>query len=611
MFLAIQAKQVSAQASWSFRTAMPTARAGISAVLFEGEIYVIGGTDAEGKVIDTVERYDPISDTWSSGVPAKMSRSNGVARILGDHIMLMGGRNAGTSLKQVERYVRDDGSGASCEDDDSTGLREPAPCWEFVGSLQEEREGLSAVVLAGELYALSGSDKQGSLLTNVEKYDEITEQWSVYEPWEVNPGRFSFETVTVGDSAFSVGGLSGFGPLGLTQRYHAAFGTVDRLPLAPSRGSLATVAIGHNIYAMGGRRLNNAITARVDVFNATENQWVRIASMNTAREEFAAVAVGNDIYVFGGRDNSGNVLNSVEVISIGDPPATPMLVSPISGQEDVADSVLLNWEQETGVTAQLQVSLDDVFTSVIVDTTGGDMMTFELVDLAPSTTYYWRVRTQNEVGYSAWSEHFSFITAGALPAIPQLVSPADSASDVPLTVMLSWSSEQESEFDLQVALDQDFSMLIVSEVGLDTTAFEVSELTSMTQYFWRVRGSNGIGVSDWTVERRFNTANNVANDEVANEYGFSLNDNYPNPFSGSTTIVFNISAQEAGTIDLSVYNMLGRKIKTLVEGVYPPGAHQVVWDGVNRVGISVKSGLYIYRLVHGESVIQKKMMLIR
>lgn len=90
---------------------------------------------------------------------------------------------------------------------------------------------------------------------------------------------------------------------------------------------------------------------------------------------------------------------------------------------------------------------------------------------------------------------------------------------------------------------------------------------------------------------------------------FYLAQNYPNPFNPTTQIKYSI--KELGNYELTVYNMLGEKIRTLVSSKLSPGTYSVDWEGKNELGTTVASGIYFYRL-NGENLsITKKMVLIR
>jgi hypothetical protein len=88
-----------------------------------------------------------------------------------------------------------------------------------------------------------------------------------------------------------------------------------------------------------------------------------------------------------------------------------------------------------------------------------------------------------------------------------------------------------------------------------------------------------------------------------------LAQNYPNPFNPTTTIRYALPGTEK--VHLAIYNLLGQKIKTLVDGVQTGGVYDVVWDGKDASGKAVGSGVYFYRLETSGVVKTRKMMLIR
>lgn len=88
------------------------------------------------------------------------------------------------------------------------------------------------------------------------------------------------------------------------------------------------------------------------------------------------------------------------------------------------------------------------------------------------------------------------------------------------------------------------------------------------------------------------------------EYSNQLKQNYPNPFNPSTSISFDLPATTQ--VELLVYNMLGKKVATLVDSKMSSGTHTVTFDAQK-----LSSGLYIYRLVTSNGQITKKMVLIK
>jgi len=90
---------------------------------------------------------------------------------------------------------------------------------------------------------------------------------------------------------------------------------------------------------------------------------------------------------------------------------------------------------------------------------------------------------------------------------------------------------------------------------------------------------------------------------------FSLSQNYPNPFNPATSIEYTIPVRSH--VRLSIFNILGREVTTLVDGERPAGAYVVEWDGRNQGGNSVATGVYFYRLVAEDFVETKKMILLK
>jgi len=90
---------------------------------------------------------------------------------------------------------------------------------------------------------------------------------------------------------------------------------------------------------------------------------------------------------------------------------------------------------------------------------------------------------------------------------------------------------------------------------------------------------------------------------------YPLAQNYPNPFNPGTTIEYNVP--QASPVKLEIYNLLGQKLRTLVDGFRTPGNYTVRWDGLDERGQSLPSGIYIYQLRAGQTVITKKMTLMK
>ena len=99
-------------------------------------------------------------------------------------------------------------------------------------------------------------------------------------------------------------------------------------------------------------------------------------------------------------------------------------------------------------------------------------------------------------------------------------------------------------------------------------------------------------------------------DQQSVPVAFALNQNYPNPFNPSTQISFDIP-EASELVSLSVYNILGQNINTLVSGSMNAGRYTQEWDATDELGSPVASGIYFYELRSSNFVSRKKMLLIR
>jgi hypothetical protein len=88
-----------------------------------------------------------------------------------------------------------------------------------------------------------------------------------------------------------------------------------------------------------------------------------------------------------------------------------------------------------------------------------------------------------------------------------------------------------------------------------------------------------------------------------------LSQNQPNPFNAGTVIAFTLQQRE--TVRLEVYNVLGQRLVTLMDGPLDAGVHTASWDGRNEHGDDVPTGVYLYRLTHGAGQETRKMTLLR
>jgi hypothetical protein len=124
--------------------------------------------------------------------------------------------------------------------------------------------------------------------------------------------------------------------------------------------------------------------------------------------------------------------------------------------------------------------------------------------------------------------------------------------------------------------------------------------------------SHNLGTGDGIELVKLNTTVGVAHASGNPRQEFLLNQNYPNPFNPTTAISFQLPAPSGAEgsavsfVRLTVFDALGREVATLVNEQKPAGSHTVIWNAQNY-----PSGVYICRIVAGDHVDSKKMILLK
>ncbi|MDP6533298.1 MAG: Ig-like domain-containing protein, partial [Candidatus Marinimicrobia bacterium] len=90
---------------------------------------------------------------------------------------------------------------------------------------------------------------------------------------------------------------------------------------------------------------------------------------------------------------------------------------------------------------------------------------------------------------------------------------------------------------------------------------------------------------------------------------FALHQNYPNPFNPVTTLRYDLP--ENGHVNITIYDMLGRQVKTLINQTQDAGYKSVIWAGTDTNSKPVSAGIYLYQIQAGEYLQTKKMVLLK
>jgi flagellar hook assembly protein FlgD len=83
----------------------------------------------------------------------------------------------------------------------------------------------------------------------------------------------------------------------------------------------------------------------------------------------------------------------------------------------------------------------------------------------------------------------------------------------------------------------------------------------------------------------------------------------PNPFNPSTELSFELTHE--GAVSLEIFDLSGRRVRTLLDGIFSAGVHRAPWDGSDATGAPVASGVYLVRVRSGDSVDQQRLVLLK
>ncbi len=212
-----------------------------------------------------------------------------------------------------------------------------------------------------------------------------------------------------------------------------------------------------------------------------------------------------------------------------------------------------------------------------------------------------------------------------VPSRVTLLSPPNSSILNTRRLTFAWqpgSATVVEQYQFQLASDS-LVTAIIKDTTTTNTGVAISALgLKQGFYWWRVRGRNANG---WGVFSQRNSFVYIQPTSVESPViaatNYSLGQNYPNPFrsaaassapSGgnfSTTIKYDLP--QAVEVQLAIFDLTGRRVRTLVQQKQQAGRYEIAWDGRNEQGETLASGVYIYQLHAGTFVQARRMALVR
>ncbi|XP_077981153.1 kelch-like ECH-associated protein 1 [Glandiceps talaboti] len=259
--------------SWVRLADLPEPRSGLSAVTIHGTFYAIGGRNnsPDGNMdCNSVEAYDPVTNTWKSLQPMNFRRNRVGVGIIDGLLYAVGGSQGCQHHNSVERYDPNQDK------------------WSQVASMHARRIGVGCAVVNRLLYAVGGYDGTNRLRC-VECYYPEKDEWKCVA--SMNTARSGAGVTSVDNHVYAIGGYDGTSQLSSVERYDIETDTWTYVASMNSRRSALSVAVlDGKLYALGGYDGSDFL-ASVEMYNAEANSWTVVTQMSTGRSG-AGVAVG-------------------------------------------------------------------------------------------------------------------------------------------------------------------------------------------------------------------------------------------------------------------------------------------------------------------------------
>ena len=294
------------------------------------------------------------------------------------------------------------------------------------------------------------------------------------------------------------------------------------------------------------------------------------------------------------------------------PPSAPDLDSPADGATDVLSSDVA-WDATShAATYRLQVSTVSDFTSTVADETGLTGTDHTVSGLSGSTQYFWHVSATNVAGTGDYSETWDFTTDASL----SVRLSAFSAEYHINRILIQWITESETN-NLGFILERS----TLSESGWDEIAsYETHQelagqgnSSSRTPYAY-----TDLNVEPGLVyQYRLSDVDTHGEIHIYDVIQVSMPDTpeltaldppAPNPFNPQTRITYQLA--ETGPVAITLFDIMGRRVTTLVNEEQPAGSYHIYWHGQDSNGNQMASGTYLIILQTASEVKKQKAILL-
>lgn len=365
-----------------------TPRQGLSSSVVDGNIYAIGGQDSTFKSMNTLEKYDPMTNTWTTPITKGIfnPRGAGTSNVVDGKIYLIGGLDSSDNLiYSVDVF-----------DPQTNTWSTPETKGDFIS-----RYDLTSCVYGGKIYIFGGKDGI-SYISDVDVFDPTTNTWlTLSTTGNLFTGRKALTSCTFNGKMYVMCGYNGvflnsidiFDPINNSWSAPVTLGE-----LIPNL-YLTSGEIAGKVYIIGGNTLKG-LAKSIQAYDLVSGDVSPVVTTGwfTPRDVLSSSTVNGKIYVLGGFDGNTNSLNTNEIF-------TPSPINGVANNSTSADETQISPNPTSGI-----ITLHDIPTHIVnitvMNVLGESMLKINnpkgsdfKIDLSrlPSGSYFVRLLTENSV----------------------------------------------------------------------------------------------------------------------------------------------------------------------------------------------------------------------
>ncbi len=278
-------------------------------------------------------------------------------------------------------------------------------------------------------------------------------------------------------------------------------------------------------------------------------------------------------------------------------PAKAQLVS-VTLFPRTADRIMLTWRKVSNADEYLiQLSEEPSFASLVLSVTTSDTAKNFLNVTAEGQKYYWRVEAINIGGPGPWSDVWNF-TIIIAPTTLKLQKTGSNE------ITLTWKdhSDVEDGYVIERKKSPETSFAILDTLKGSGEAYVDTTVEQGQSYTYRIKAYKDSAESLYSNEASLTLVGIQEKEEIPKKY--SMSQNYPNPFNPATKIKF--ALPKPALTRITIYDLLGREIQTLINKEVEAGYHEINFDVHNLPG-----GVYFYKIQSGDFIQSKKMIIMK